>query len=390
MPAVSTPRFYPERLEEAVKARALTWKALADSAAIKQSTLSDYKNGNAIPSPDQLAKISEALDFPEEYFLKSPNPRSRLIGPRLFRGPAGNTQKASNEAEARLVWLAECIEFANRWLNLPEPDFLDSYRDIGDPLFLGLSDVEAISLSVRKKLGFGLDPIRNLLRTLEKSGIPVIKYMGLSNNTIKIDALSQHTATGRPLCVLFPMEEPSLARENFSLAHELGHIVLHHSINENRYSSPSDAKLIEDQANRFASSFLLPSQSFLDEVYLPSLRTFEYLKRKWQTSIATMIVRCYELGRIDRSKYSSLYVMLSQRRWRKVEPLDNALEPESPKLLKKIIETLLEKKQFSGDDLSTLLALNPRDLASISGMSTSYFLPKSASENVLEFNSKDS
>lgn len=383
MPIVSTPEFYPERLNDAVKARALTWKDLSDASGVRQNTLSDYKKGKSVPSPEQLDKLAEALDFPKEYFVRQPNFRARLVGPRLFRAPAANTRRAAEEAESRLAWLAECIILAERWLNIPEPSFLSQYKAIDDPFLLSDNDIEAIALSVRQKLGFGEKPIRKLLRTLEKTGIPVIKYEGLVNNQIRIDALSQHTASGRPLCIIFSRDEPALARENFSLAHELGHIVLHHSVKDARFDSPSDAKVLEDQANRFASAFLLPSRSFLADLSTTTLHTFKFLKPKWQVSISSMIMRAAQLRVIDRAQTSSLFVMLSQRRWRTKEPLDDVLAVEEPILLKQIFQMLKKHKGLSGDYLCDELALNPRDIAAISGLSPQDFLPTPLNQDIL-------
>ena len=152
----------------------------------------------------------------------------------------------------------------------------------------------------------------------------------------------------------------------FSLAHELGHIVLHSKINQYRFDNLAEAKKLEDQANRFASAFLLPAKPFMEDVAAPTIKYFEYLKRKWRgASIATMIRRCYDLGRIDRAKYHSLYVRLSQLRWRKREPLDGFFEIEKPVLLKQIFEALAQKKGVYGYQIARNLTLNATELAAI-------------------------
>lgn len=385
MPIVSTPAFFTKRLENAVKARALTWKALSEIADIRTSTLSDYYQGKATPSPTQLEKIAAALDFPVNYFLREGPIGASLVGPRLFRAAAGKTAKAANEAEARLSWLAECFTFAEGHLNLPKFDFLKAYAEIGDPFELDRRDLEAIAQAVREKLGFAKEPVVNLLRRLEQNGIAIIRYRGLLEGKVKIDALSNHCETGRPLCAIFSTESSSLPRDNFTIAHELGHIVLHSRVNEKRYDSPADSKTLEDQANQFASAFLLPKQPFLDELYAPTLKAFEFMKRKWRVSIAAMVRRCFDVGFIDRDKYTSLNVMISQRRWRKKEPLDDCFQIEEPKLLEKVIEALETEEGISAPDLSDALSLNPRDLASISGLPVSRFVRRNTSDNMLDF-----
>jgi len=279
--------------------------------------------------------------------------------------------------------MAECLIYADRHLQTPQPTFLEAFRSIKEPQALTDKEIEAIALSVREKLGLGTQPITNLVRTLEKAGIAILRYASLAN--VKMDGLSQHTELGRPLCAIIARDEPSRVREYFSLAHELGHIVLHSQVSTQRYDALADAKILEDQANRFASSFLLPAQAFLNDLMAPTLGYFEFLKRKWHVSIAAMIRRCYDLEQIDRAAYASLNVRLSQKRWRTKEPLDDVLEIEKPILLEQIFRTLSEREGISGARVAQELSLNPRDLASISGLPLTFFLEPEHDEKVLSF-----
>jgi Zn-dependent peptidase ImmA (M78 family)/transcriptional regulator with XRE-family HTH domain len=382
MPVESKPTFCHKRLEDAVKARGVTWKALADIADIKPTTLSDYKKGYIKPSHEQLARISGALGFPLDYFLRPTAAGANLVGPFLCRASSSLTQRAADQAEMRLAWMAEALVYADRYLELPKPTFLEGFTHIQEPLSLGAQQIESIALSVRDKLGYGLNPIANLVRTLERSGVAILRYVSVAK--VRIDGLSQHSELGRPLCAIVASEETSLARETFSLAHELGHIVLHGRINEQRFNELADAKILEDQANRFASSFLLPAVPFLDDVKSASIGYFEHLKRRWRVSIAAMIRRCYDLGRITISEYSSLNVRLSQKRWRKREPLDDAFEVENPVLLSKVFTALEKDHRINGSKIAYDLCLRPRDLAYISGLPLAFFEDNNE-PNLLEF-----
>jgi len=383
MPVVPIENFYPDRLEEAVKARGMTWKALANAAQVKATTLSAYKCGDAKPSPEQLAKIATALEFPESFFLRPAIIGAKLRGPRLFRSSSALTKRAAEQAEARLSLMSECLVFAERLLHLPQPLFLDTYKQITDPLLLSDEDIERIALSVREKLGFGLKPITNLVRTLEKSGIAILRYETLSK--LPIDGLSQHSELSRPLCAIFASDQSSLSREYFSLSHELGHIVLHSQINEKRFDELADAKLLEDQANRFAASFLLPATPFLSALASPTLGYFEYLKREWRASIIVMIRRAHQLKRITHDEYSDLCMRRSQKRQRIREPLDDFFEIEKPVLLKQIFTTLAEREGVKGHRIAEALCRNPSDLSGISGLPGDFFSDGSIADNVLNF-----
>ena len=52
----------------------------------------------------------------------------------------------------------------------------------------------------------------------------------------------------------------------FDMAHELGHILLHLWSESLDLIGKEEFKSRENQANRFASAFLLPKESFLQEI----------------------------------------------------------------------------------------------------------------------------
>ena len=369
---------------DAMRARSFTQKRLAELSCVSTSAISDYKTGKASPSLDQAQKLADALDLPEGYFYRPALLGSALSGPRLFRAGSGMTNRASNEAEAKLLWMSECLLYAERYLKLPRAEFLQEYKEIGDPLELTDLEIESIALSVRGKLGYGLSPVTHFVRTLEKAGVAILRYESLSSG-IRIDGLSQHNAMGRPLCALFANEGSCQPREYFSLAHELGHLVLHSSIQDSKFDSLTTEKRLEDQANRFASAFLLPAKPFLEDAVAPTIKYFEFLKRKWRVSIAAMIRRSYQLGRIDKGRYTSLSVRMSQLRYRKREPYDDLYDVEKPVLLKQVFKTLVDREGVSPDEIVQSLLLNPSDLSDLSGLGAGYFSNDKQHADILEF-----
>ena len=76
---------------------------------------------------NRLEKLADALDFPKEFFLRPITPGAKLTGPRLFRASCNLTKKAADQAETRLSWMSECIVFAKRFMQTPEPTFLHEF-----------------------------------------------------------------------------------------------------------------------------------------------------------------------------------------------------------------------------------------------------------------------
>nr|WP_269321919.1 ImmA/IrrE family metallo-endopeptidase [Paenibacillus sp. UNC451MF] len=68
------------------------------------------------------------------------------------------------------------------------------------------------------------------------------------------------------------------------------------------------------QANHFASAFLLPEEAFASMVSSDTtLDGYKELKKYWRVSIAAMIHRAKDLGLISLSRYTSLQKQISMR-----------------------------------------------------------------------------
>jgi Zn-dependent peptidase ImmA (M78 family) len=153
---------------------------------------------------------------------------------------------------------------------------------------------------------------------LEEHGVVVIR---LPLSTASVDAFSLPFADN-PVVVL-GADKDDRARSRFDGAHELGHLVLH---GEQIWG----LKEVEDQARMFAAAFLMPADEIRDQ--LPTAvdwaRLFE-LKRKWQVSLAALLRRARDLGRMTPATYLTAVKAASARGWRRVEPVPLG-SPERP------------------------------------------------------------
>jgi len=180
-------------------------------------------------------------------------------------------------------------------------------------------------------------PIRNLTRAVELAGVCLVPIAGLQG----IDGLSSWV-DGQPvvgLSVSVPGD-----RFRFSLAHEIGHLVMHDRKNE----------VTEHQANRFASSLLVPPRDL--EAALPStptLRDFLDLKDVWGMSAAALVYKAHQLDLIDDSRFRSLQIQMS--RWKRVEP------GEFAPALGKALPAMVEAKG-GADAVASRLGVNSRHL----------------------------
>ncbi len=109
----------------------------------------------------------------------------------------------------------------------------------------------------RRELGIS-DDNSDLMYQIEKSGI----YAAEKVINGGADAYSAWSKDGRPFIILGIGK--SAVRRNFDLAHELGHLLLHASVDFMNLSK-IESQDMEDQANLFASCFLLPEQRFRED-----------------------------------------------------------------------------------------------------------------------------
>jgi Zn-dependent peptidase ImmA (M78 family) len=121
-------------------------------------------------------------------------------------------------------------------------------------------------------------------------------------------------------------------RQRFSLAHELGHLVLHQDLRR----SPGT---LDDEADLFASEFLLPSPAMQDELRPPlTLTRLAELKARWGVSVQVLARRAERLGVISLGQRKYIEKQLVSKGWIWNEPVE--IPPEKPRLIRKMAEDL--------------------------------------------------
>jgi hypothetical protein len=146
---------------------------------------------------------------------------------------------------------------------------------------------------------------------------------------------------------------------------------LHRFVEPQQLRTPGFHKLLEQQAFRFGSAFLMPS-SWLKELWAPTLDAFLALKARWKVSIAAMISRSEDLGVVNADQAQRLWINYNRRQWRKSEPLDDKLIPEEPRIIKRCLELLLEDRTKTRDQILLDLNLNSRDVEQLAGLPSGF------------------
>jgi Zn-dependent peptidase ImmA (M78 family) len=162
----------------------------------------------------------------------------------------------------RLEWAWDVVNYVERFIDLPAVNLPTVEWDFG----LGTAEeLERVAAGVRDHWGLGRGPIHHLGAVLESNGIIIIKEPVKCDD---MDAVSRWQS-GRPF-ILCSADKDHLPRNNFDLAHEIAHIVLHYGVE----ATAETLTHLERQAKYFAGAFLMPRETFSREVISTSLHYF--------------------------------------------------------------------------------------------------------------------
>lgn len=382
-----------DKLRVARQIRNKTITQLATEVDVSKQAISQFESELSEPKGETMIKICKSLDFPVYFFVK-PFPNDVRVTNSFFRALNSTSalERNSYHEKAKLVEKLYMFLDENLYLpklNLPNYDLPDSISD---------EFIENLSIKLREYWGLGESPIWNVIALMEENGI-ILSI--LKDESKKIDGFTQVYKLDNSVryCVILGDEKHSMARRNFSAAHELGHILLHSNINYEELDV-SDRANVERQANLFASSFLLPRIKFKKELYSPTnYDLYVTLKAKWHVSIKAMIVRAKELGLLDYYQSISLFkkynykITKSNKDGEKFEPFDDVINFEKPELFETAFEMLLEDGELDYESLmNTLsergLSFYDEFLYSILPLSKNFFDKYKLSNRVLEIKVK--
>ena len=150
--------------------------------------------------------------------------------------------------------------------------------------------------------------------------------------------------------IFFANKNTPTDRLRFTLAHEIGHVIMHHIPTTN----------IEEQANRFASSFLMPRQDIIPELTPFSLERAMSLKLKWKVSIAALIMRAFDLGILTKSQKRRFFTLMGVAGYRTVEPV-TIPDDEQPTTIHQLIKAYQQEYGYSTVDLCNMLSISETD-----------------------------
>ena len=304
----------------------LTRTELAKRCGLSQSHLTRVENGDRPLTEEIAEEIADALNRPVEFLRWN---GELFAGSHVFHRRRASTRVRDVEKTNGYINFTRL-----RVLRMIDGANLKVRRQMHRIDVSKTCSPSEAARKLRATWQVPPGPIANLVDLVESAGIVVWETDELAS---EVDALSLWPiGEEETMPVVVRVMGKSGDRERFTLAHELGHLCLHHR----------PAEDFEAEANEFASEFLMPKDDIIGSLRHMNLPKAAALKGKWKVSMQAIIRRAYDLKVIPQSQYRNLNRELSAKGYKKREPV--LIPSESPRLRTALISRFSRKVDSAG------------------------------------------
>jgi len=329
-----------QALEVARQSRGTSQGALAEAVGVSQGMISKAEAGVVMLKPETVQSIADLLDYPFEFFFEGGWLRTAGSGCLYHQKRKTTPAKVLSKVNARM----EIRRLNVRRLFAPL-DLISERPFVRlDPDEFGQDPTE-IAREIRQLWRIPPGPIKNMTQLIESAG--GIIFLG-DFGSHKLRGVSCWENEPHPLFYL--NAHSSSADLRWTLAHELGHLVMH------RFPTEGDREV---EADMFAGEFLAPQAEIGAALRRLRFDSLPALKVKWGISIKAIITQAEKRGAISRSKAKSLYQLYSARRWHNAEPHDVPIE--SPTLVRTAVRAHLDDLGYSIEELKSAIRIQSEE-----------------------------
>jgi Zn-dependent peptidase ImmA (M78 family)/DNA-binding XRE family transcriptional regulator len=296
----------------------MSQSALAEAASISESAVKRLEGEKAVPNMRIVQAIAKALDVNLRDLFSPVKPLHAV----RFRSRKKLRLRENILADASR-WLSDFNEIEN---NLCENKPFKLIKLVSQN---SSGRITEHSQNCRDLLGLKpAEPIHDITGLLEEAGIKIYPIEIQSEDFF---GLSIGENDGGPAIVVNEWDRISVERRIFTVAHELGHILLH--LDAFDVDKASEDENQEKEANLFAAHFLMPADGFLKEWREASglywVDRVLKVKRIFHVSYGTVLKRMVELGWVDEREIWINFRYACKKRFGK--PLSSKEEPQGLK-----------------------------------------------------------
>lgn len=321
----------------------------AEHLGVAQATLSRAENGLIEPSEEMVQRATEVYGLPRSFFDQSDPVYGAPVSVHpMWRKKANVTVRDMDriiaELNLRVMHIRRLLEAAEiaEGMGVPRLD-IDEFED-----------PERVAGLVRAHWKVPPGPIRNLTALVEQAGVIVV-HSPLGESAVGGVTFA---VPGLPPLIVLNQDQPA-DRLRFTLAHELGHLVMH------RFPTSE----MENEANAFAGALLMPAADIRPSF---SGRRVDFallaaLKPEWKVAMQALLMRARSLGMVTPNQERYLWQQFSIRKMRLREPPELDFPQEEPSTVGSMIRLHMDALGYSLNDLEALLHMNADEIPAFHG-----------------------
>lgn len=343
-------RINPEMVILAREYRGLTQGELAERTGFSQPKIARIENGTGTDLAEGDAnRLSEKLNFPLQFFQQDEVRVGFGSSSYYYRKKAAlsaaDRKRIQSIVNLKRIHLKRMLSAVNMEYERPFRRFeLDEYS--GRP--------ESIAKALRTFWKLPDGPVTDLTAAIESAGVIILPC---SFGTREMDGTSLWLGELPPL--IFIRDDLPGDRWRFTLAHELGHLVMH--------EIPTET--MEEEADRFAAELLMPEKDvkpmFARYTSL-GLQDLANLKLYWKVAMTALLRRSRDLGFTSDNQARYLYQRMSSMGYRMNEPVQ--VEREKAKVIQQLLDCFLSRMGFTADSFAAFLRVNRDEVETIYGI----------------------
>lgn len=332
----------PKRLILARESRGITQLELSGLLSIGNSYMSKMEKGDAPVNDDILIKIADITGYPVSFFYQ---PGDIIAGNLSFRKRETVAQRYITPIAAK----ANIIRLQVEWLNQQTGSKKASIPVI--EMSAQMTPAK-IAEEVRRQWNISAPVIHNMAALLEEHGIAISPF---PFGTERVDSRCMIAESDQP--IIFLNSRMLGDRRRFSLAYELGHLVMH-----NFFIVGLDRDIV-CEANQFAAAFLMPEASFTRDIQGKEVTValLGELKRKWKASMISLLYRADDLGFVTANQKRYILQQFNQLQIRRREPVELDIPVEQPQLLRSRIAAFKKKRKLNAHETAELMHMSTED-----------------------------
>ena len=277
----------------------LSMRDLASKINVSHQTIKKIEDGNITPNSNRLIQIAKALNVRiSDLVYTYEVPSLKFVN---FRKNTSLNKK--KEDGLKMMIQSEISKYIDI-LNKANEMYSFDKNAWTFPVYTS-NDLKEIAAKVRTKLGVSNDySLDNLTDKLEDNNFLIVEI----NFDENFDGFCEYVGD----LAFIILSSKGYERNRFTLAHELGHLILD-------FKEKLNDKQKEDYCNIFAACLLMPENAIKRELdynnrikHNISLNEIMYIAKEYKVSINAVIVRLFELKMINDNQKRNLFILLSK------------------------------------------------------------------------------